>query len=100
MLRSAAGQSRHPAAPRLLVVVLVMAVLASALGVVHASHACRELHTVLQRLEVEQWALQEDYGRLLLEQSTWASHYRVERTATRELNMQAPAPANVTVVKP
>ncbi|GAB3310713.1 cell division protein FtsL [Haliea atlantica] len=79
---------------------LTLLLLASALAVVHASHACRELHTELQRLEVEQWALQEDYGRLLLEQSTWASHYRVERTATGELDMQAPAPGSVRVVRP
>lgn len=79
---------------------LTLSVLASALAVVHASHDCRELHTELQRLEIEQWALQEDYGRLLLEQSTWASHYRVERTATGELDMQAPAPGRVRVVQP
>lgn len=99
MVRSRPVNARNPV-PRLLVAALVVSVLVSALGVVQASHACRELHTVLQRLEVEQWELQEDYGRLLLEQSTWASHYRVERTATRELNMQAPIPAEVRVVRP
>lgn len=74
--------------------------LVSALAVVQTSHACRELHTELQRLEVEQWALQEDYGRLLLEQSTWASHYRVQRMASSELGMQAPEPSHIRVVQP
>ena len=29
-------------------------------------------------------------GRLVLEQSTWASHYRVEKVARNELEMAAP----------
>jgi cell division protein FtsL len=42
--------------------------------------------------------LQEDYGRLLLEHSTWASHYRVEKVAAEELGMQPPALAQLKVV--
>jgi len=79
---------------------LVALILGSALAVIQSSHDCRKLYTVLQQLEADQWHLQEDYGRLLLEQSTWASHYRVERVATRELDMQAPALAERKVVKP
>lgn len=91
---------RSPRASVVGVCLLVGLTLVSALAVVQASHACRELHTELQRLEVEQWTLQEDHGRLLLEQSTWASHYRVERTATGELEMQAPLPSAIRVVTP
>ncbi|MBM70327.1 MAG: cell division protein FtsL [Haliea sp.] len=79
---------------------LLALVLASAFGVIHSSHDCRRLYAVLQQLEADQWYLQEDYGRLLLEQSTWASHYRVERVATRELNMQAPELEGLKVVRP
>ncbi len=43
--------------------------------------------------------MHEDYGRLLLEQSTWASHYRVERVATREPDMQAPPLEELKVVR-
>ena len=56
----------------------------------HSTHACRALYAQLQVLESSQWYLQEDYGRLLLEHSTWASHYRVEKVARGELGMQAP----------
>ena len=45
-----------------------------------------------------QWYLQEDYGRLILEQSTWASHYRVEKVARSDLDMQAPDLALYKVV--
>lgn len=75
-------------------------VLLSAFGVIHSSHACRALYSELQVLEAEQWHLQEDYGRLLLEQSTWASHHRVEKVARSELHMRAPALEEIKVVVP
>jgi cell division protein FtsL len=74
------------------------AVLFSAFAVIQSTHACRELYTSLQVLEAGQWHLQEDYGRLLLEESTWASHYRVEKVARAELGMAAPDLARFKVV--
>ncbi len=79
-------------------VLSVALVLASAFAVIHSTHACRELYTTLQELESDQWYLQEDYGRLLLEQSTWASHYRVEKVARGELGMVAPQIERLRVV--
>jgi len=73
-------------------------VLISAFGVIFSSHACRELYAQLQDLEAGQWHLQEDYSRLLLEESTWASHHRVEKVATTELSMQPPAVESLQVV--
>lgn len=70
--------------------VLVLLILVSAFATIHSTHACRALYTQLQELESSQWYLQEDYGRLLLEQSTWASHYRVEKVARGDLGMSAP----------
>lgn len=79
---------------------MLLAVLVSAVLVIHSSHACRELYAELQRLEADQWYLQEDYSRLLLEQSAWASHYRVEKVATGELDMQPPVAGELKVVSP
>ncbi len=73
-------------------------VLVSAFSVILSTHQCREFYAKLQVLEASQWYLQEDYGRLLLEQSTWASHYRVEQVATRELGMHAPDAISQRVV--
>jgi cell division protein FtsL len=70
--------------------VLILLILVSAFATIHSTHACRALYTQLQELESSQWYLQEDYGRLLLEQSTWASHYRVEKVARGDLGMSAP----------
>ena len=78
---------------------LVLAlVLVSAFATIYSTHACRGLYTQLQVLESSQWYLQEDYGRLLLEESTQASHYRVEKVARGDLGMAAPNLAQFKVV--
>ena len=77
---------------------LLTLILLSTFAVIHSTHACRALYAQLQVLESSQWYLHEDYGRLLLEQSTWASHYRVEKVARGELGMQAPDLAQFKVV--
>ena len=77
---------------------LLVLVLMSAFATIYSTHACRALYTQLQVLESSQWYLQEDYGRLLLEQSTWASHYRVEKVARGDLDMGAPNLAKYKVI--
>lgn len=74
-------------------------VLLSSFAVIQSTHACRELYTHLQVLESRQWHLQEDYSRLLLEESTWASHYRVEKVARSELGMAEPELTRYKVVR-
>ncbi|MDX1733274.1 MAG: cell division protein FtsL [Halioglobus sp.] len=71
---------------------------ASAFAVIHSTYSCRELYAQLQVLESTQWYLQEDYSRLLIEQSTWASHHRVETVARDDLGMSAPALERFRVV--
>ena len=73
-------------------------ILLSTFAVIHSTHACRTLYAQLQVLESAQWYLQEDYGRLLLEQSTWASHYRVEKVARADLDMRSPDLAQYELV--
>ena len=84
----------------LLLAAVLAAVLVSCLAVIRSSHACRQLYAQLQSLEATRWHLQEDYSRLLLEQSTWASHHRVEKVARNELLMTAPDLARFKVVSP
>jgi cell division protein FtsL len=98
---SGAGVERDAAAqPRLAVLngVVLMLVLLSAFSNIRSTHACRTLYAQLQVLESSQWYLHEDYGRLLLEQSTWASHYRVEKVARNDLGMRAPDMSQFKVV--
>lgn len=68
-----------------------------AFGVIQTSHACRQLYAQLQLLEATRWYMEEDYGRLLLEQSTWASYRRVEQVAEHDLGMQPPAITDLKV---
>jgi len=79
---------------------LLLLILLSAFLVIHSTHQCRVLYAQLQGLEFSQWTLQEDYGRLLLEQSTFGSHRLVEEEAGRELNMATPDLARIRVVSP
>ena len=79
---------------------LASVVLGAAFANIHSTHACRSLYAQLQTLESAQWYLQEDYGRLLLEQSTWASHHRVEKVARKSLRMREPELTQFHVVAP
>ena len=77
---------------------VLLLILLSAFTVIHATHSCRALYAEMQKLESRQWHLKEDYGRLLLEQSTWASHHRVENVARDELGMAPPELVDFRVV--
>ena len=77
---------------------LAALVMVSALAVVDAQHRFRALFVELQELEREAQRLDTDWGRLQLEQNTWATHGRVERIAREERNMQLPEPGAAEVV--
>jgi cell division protein FtsL len=100
VIRASVRQSEQGGSRQLLFcnAALLVLVLVSAFAAIYSTHACRALYTQLQVLESSQWYLHEDYGRLLLEQSTWASHYRVEKVARGDLGMAAPDLALFKVV--
>ena len=79
---------------------LVLALMATAVSIVEISHRCRQMYAQLQALESARWDMQEHWGRLLLEQSTWATHHRVEQLARRELGMRLPTASELRVVQP
>jgi cell division protein FtsL len=58
------------------------------------------MYARLQGLQSAQWDMQEQWGRLLLEQSTWAAHHRVEQLARKQLGMRLPVVAELQVVLP
>lgn len=78
---------------------VLLLVVASALGVVYSSYEGRQLFSDMQQKNRESMRLEEEWGRLLLEQSTWASHARIERLAKTELNMVVPDPERIIVVR-
>lgn len=79
---------------------LVLAVIASALGVVYTKHQSRKLFVALQGLEDARDEMNIEWGQLQLEQSTWATHGRVEELAREQLKMTTPASDAVVIVWP
>lgn len=69
---------------------LAVGVFTSALGVVYSQHRSRALFIEIQQLEATQAELDTEWGRLELEQSTWATHGRIERLAREKLDMRLP----------
>ncbi len=100
MVTARTGSAPAPRTLLWLNLIALVAVIASAFGVIQTTHACRELYASLQLLEARQWHLQEEYGRLLLEESAWASHQRVENVARGELHMAEPDLARYRLVLP
>ncbi|MDY7115867.1 cell division protein FtsL [Halomonas sp. SSL-5] len=85
--------------PALLVMLLLVACLASALAVIAISHLTREEYAALQQLEREQQQLQTEWGQLLLEESAWSSPARIERLAVERLEMRLPGVDEVEVIR-
>ena len=85
---------------RLIVAVLVVANVISAIGVVHARHQHRELYVQLTRLEHARDELNIEFGRLQLEQATWAESNRIDQVARTRLGMKFPAAGEIVVVQP
>jgi cell division protein FtsL len=85
---------------RFILIGLVAAVLATALGVVFSTHESRKLFVELQGLQKIRDELSAEWGRLQLEQSTWATHGRIERIANNKLEMVNPPPGAVVIVHP
>jgi cell division protein FtsL len=85
---------------RLLVAGLWLAVLASALGVIYAKHEARIRFYELQKLTRERDDLDIEWGQLQLEQSTWATHGRVEQVARDDLHMTIPQAGELRLVQP
>ena len=84
---------------RLATLVLLLATIATAIGVVHARHEGRLAFVELTRLVNERDDLEIEFGRLQLEQATWADNNRIEQIARGTLGMIAPLPAETVVMR-
>lgn len=84
----------------LVTVLLLVAVVISSLALIYSTHRSRELFNDWQQQQRREWALDEDWERLLLEQGTLAAHERVSQSAESRLDMVMPDPAAIKVVTP
>ncbi|WP_147653480.1 cell division protein FtsL [Vulcaniibacterium gelatinicum] len=85
---------------RLLLALLVLANVGSAVAIVHARHAHRQLFAELTRLERVRDELDIEFGRLQLEQATWAESHRIDQVARTRLGMAFPKAEDIVVVQP
>lgn len=85
---------------RAILALLIAALFLSALAVIDARHENRMLFAQLQQLRQQRDQLNVEWGQLLLEQSTWSTHARIEQMATQQLDMQMPTHTQIVVVHP
>jgi len=78
--------------------VLLLAVVLSAIYLVRVQYDSRRLFTELDRAQVEQRRLQSDNERLQVEKRAQATPARVEQIAREKLQMRQAAPAITTYV--
>jgi cell division protein FtsL len=78
--------------------ILLVFVMLSAVAVIDATHLSRRRLNVIQQLEQQRNAMQDEYGRLLLEQSSLVSQGKIENMAVSELGMETPDMSKVVVL--
>lgn len=81
-------------------VLLVVVALLSALGAVSAQHQARKSFQALEYEQARARQLEVEWGQLQLEQSTVATHGRLERAARTRLQMQLPTTAQQIQLEP
>ena len=85
---------------KVLLGVLIVANVATALLVVRDRHEHRQAFVALTRLERARDELNIEFGRLQLEQATWAESNRIDQVARTRLGMKFPAAGEIVVVQP
>ena len=79
-------------------ILLLVLVLVSAMAVVTTRHENRLAFIELQNLESNRGKLQTEWGRLILEKSTWGIEHNIADDAGSRLNMFPPPPEKIITV--
>ena len=79
--------------------ILLLAAVASALGVVWTRHESRVLFVQLTALQNQRDASNIEYGRLELEQATYAEPRRIDDEARQKLGMVDPRPQDIRLLR-
>jgi len=78
---------------------LLLAVVACALGVVTSQHKARKLFVELQKEKERAQQMEVEWGQLQLEQGTWSMPARVEKIAAAKLRMRLPDSDQIRLVR-
>ena len=82
------------------VLVVLLMVVATAVGIVYSRHQGRELFIELEMLGNERDRMDVEWGQLQLEQSTLTTQGKVERAARDQLGMVTLSAGNMVIVRP
>lgn len=85
--------------PVLLALVFAVVCVVSAMALVYTKHESRKLFIELEQLTTARDELNIEWGQLQIEQSTWATHARIERVATEKLALSRPLASEVFVIE-
>lgn len=85
--------------PNFATLLLVLIVLISALSVVYVADLNRRLFIQSQAEQNAQNQMHTDWGKLLLEQTTWSTQARIQALAQERLGMIAPSNANTVIIR-
>ena len=85
--------------PFLLVLVFAVVCVMSAMALVYTKHESRKLFVELETLTHERDQLNIEWGQLQIEQSTWATHARIEQVATDDLALVRPEATEIYVIE-
>ena len=86
-------------APRFYMLVLILAVILSALSLAYVKDLNRRLFVDYQTMQKDYVQLQVDEGKLLLEQSLLAPHAKIQQVAEQNIDMQMPVAKDVVMLK-
>ena len=90
------GDKRQPV---LLVFVFATVCVVSAMALVYTKHESRKLFVELEQLTDQRDELNIEWGQLQIEQSTWATHARIEQIASDDLKLTRPAATEIFVIE-
>jgi cell division protein FtsL len=85
--------------PFMLVFVFALVCVLSSIALVYTKHQSRKLFVELEALTHERDELNIEWGQLQIEQSTWATHARIERVATDDLSLERPKSSDIFVIE-
>jgi cell division protein FtsL len=69
------------------------------MALVYTKHESRRLFIELESLTDERDRLNIEWGQLQIEQSTWATHARIEKVATDDLLLVRPDSSEIFVIE-
>ena len=90
------GKTRQPF---LLTMVFAVVCVMSAIALIYTKHESRKLFVELEQLTDARDELNIEWGQLQIEQSTWATHARIERVASEDLSLVRPKSTEIYVIE-